>query len=57
MSIQISGNTVIDDSRKGIFQKVHSGSYSSPPSGASEGDMIYDTTEKTIKVYTGSEWV
>ena len=55
MAIQISGTTVIDDNRRGIFQKVQPGSYSTPPS-ASAGDMIYDTTENTIKVYTGSEW-
>lgn len=55
MAIKVGNNTVIDDSRKGIFQKMHPGSYSSLPS-ASAGDMVYDSVEKTIKVYTGSEW-
>ena len=55
MAIQISGTTVIDDSRRGIFLKLNPGTYSSFPS-ASTGDFVYDNNEKTIKVYTGSEW-
>jgi len=55
MAIKISGTTVIDDSRRGIFQKLNPGSYSTLPS-ASAGDFVYDSNDKTIKVYTGSEW-
>jgi len=55
MAIKINNTTVIDDSRRGIFQKVNPGLYSTPPS-ASAGDIIYDSTENAIKVYTGSEW-
>jgi len=55
MAIQVNGTTVIDNSRRGVFQKVHPGGYTTFPS-ASTGDMIYDLAEKTIKVYTGSEW-
>ncbi len=55
MAIKISDTTVIDNSRRGIFQKVNPGSYSSLPS-ASAGDMVYDSVEKILKVYTGSEW-
>ena len=57
MAIQISGNTVIDDSRRGIFLKINAGSYatSSLPT-ASQGDFVYDSTEQAIKVYTGSAW-
>ena len=56
MAIKISGTTVIDDSRRGIFQKLNPGLYSTLPS-ASEGDFVYDSTENTIKVYNGSEWI
>ena len=57
MAIKIGGNTVIDDSRRGYFLKLNAGSYatSSLPA-ASQGDFIYDSTEQTIKVYTGSAW-
>ena len=57
MAIKISSNTVIDNSRRGIFLKLNPGSYAtgSLPS-ASTGDFVYDSTEQTIKVWTGSVW-
>lgn len=55
MAIYVGTNEVIDSNRKGKFQKLNPGLYSTKPS-ASTGDFIYDSTENTIKVYTGSEW-
>ena len=30
--------------------------HSSDPSGTTEGEMIYNSSENTIKIYTGSAW-
>ena len=59
MAIKINGATVITNSRRGVFKSVNPGSYatSSRPSGASEGDVIYDSDEKNIYVYNGTEWI
>lgn len=57
MAIKISGNNVVDNNRRGIFQKVNPGSYnnSNRPS-ASTGDIIYNTDEQSLQVWNGSEW-
>lgn len=57
MAIKISNNTVIDDSRNASFLKVNPGTYAtaSLPT-AVEGDFVWDTTDQTVKVYTGSAW-
>lgn len=59
MAIKISGATVITNSRRGVFRSVNPGTYAtaSRPPGASEGDVIYDSDEKAIYVYNGTEWV
>ena len=59
MSIKVNGATVITNSRRGVFRTVNPGSYTTAdrPPGASEGDVIYDTDEKTILVWNGTEWV
>ena len=59
MAIQISGTTVINNSRKGIFQSANIGSYANParPTGASTGDLIYSTTDNQVQVWNGSAWV
>jgi len=59
MAIKINGATVITNSRRGVFRSVNPGTYptASRPPGASEGDVIYDTDEKNIYVYNGTEWV
>ncbi len=56
MAIQISGTTVIDDSRKATFTSLNPGVYSTPPSGASTGDIIYNSTAQQIQVYNGTTW-
>ena len=59
MAIQISGTTVIDDSRKGIFNSMNPGVYAtgSEPGSPSTGDVIYNSTDSVVKVYNGSAWV
>ncbi len=56
MAIKISSNTVIDDSRKATFTSLNPGVYSTPPSGASTGDIIYNSTAQQIQVYNGTTW-
>jgi hypothetical protein len=56
-AIKISATTVINSSRKGIFTSLNPGVYSSPPSGASTGDFIYNSSTQQIQVYNGSTWV
>ena len=36
-----------------VLMPVHS----SDPSGSDEGEMIYNSTDNTIKVYDGSAWI
>jgi hypothetical protein len=55
MAYQISGTTVINDSRKGIFTSVNVGT--SQPGSPSTGDIYYDNSSGNLKVYNGSSWV
>ena len=59
MAIKVNGATVITNSRRGVFRTVNPGSYTTAerPPGANEGDVIYDSDEKTILVWNGTEWV
>ena len=59
MTIKVGGATVITNSRRGVFRTVNPGAYatSERPPGASEGDVIYDSDEKTIFIWNGTEWV
>jgi len=56
MAIQISGTTVINNSRKGLFATVNPGTYSTRPSAVA-GDIIYNTSTGKLEYYTGSAWV
>lgn len=59
MAIQIGGNNVVDNNRKGIFQSANLGSYTpaNRPGSASVGDTIYNSTEQRLQVWNGSAWV
>jgi len=59
MTIKINGATAITNSRRGVFRSVNPGSYTTAnrPPGASEGDVIYDSDEKNIFIWNGTEWV
>ncbi len=57
MALNINSSTVVDNARKAFFTSLNPGTYSTPPSGASTGDIIYNTTTQQIQVYNGSTWV
>ncbi len=59
MAIKIGSNTVIDNSRKATFTSLNPGGFGSGsrPSGASAGDIIYNSTTQQIQVYNGTTWV
>ena len=58
MAIQISGNTVINNSRKGTLQIVNPGSYTTAQRDAltnlASGDVIYNSTADTLQVYNAT---
>ena len=58
MAIQISGNTVIDNARKGTLQVVNPGSFTTAERDAltspATGDVIYNSTGDTLQVYNAS---
>jgi hypothetical protein len=56
MAIKVSGVTVIDDDSNGKFQVMNSGTVSSLPASGDVGDMVFDTVDKKLKAWTGSEW-
>lgn len=52
MAIDVNGVEVIDNNQKGKFKGVNFGS--TAPSSPSVGDVYYDSSAKTIKVYVSS---
>ena len=59
MSIKISGNDAIDNNQRGIFLKVNPGVYTTSARdslSASAGDVIYNSTDEQLQVWTGTEW-
>lgn len=58
MAIQISGTTVINNSRKGIFNSMNPGVFAnaSRPGTPSTGDILYSSTDGYIQVWNGSSW-
>jgi hypothetical protein len=59
MAIKISNINVIDNTRKGIFQSVGLGTYTSAtrPSIPIEGDIIYNTTLNVPEFWDGTSWI
>lgn len=57
MAYLISGTTVINNSRKGIFTVFNPGALASAPGSPSTGDIYFNTTDKKVYVYNGSSWV
>lgn len=58
MSIKVNGNEVIANDRKGSFQGVNPGVYTTAtrPSTPSAGDLIFDTDEGSLFLYDGTDW-
>ena len=58
MAIKVSSDTAINNARKGIFNVLNVGVYTTAtrPSTPVEGDWIYDSDEKTLLCWDGTEW-
>lgn len=63
MAYQISGNTVIDNSRNGSFVNadleslsVPTGTNGTKPSSPSAGTLRFNTTFSVLEMYDGSAW-
>jgi hypothetical protein len=58
MAFQIGSNTVINNSRKGIFLSTNPGVYTNAtrPASPSTGDIIYNSDASSLQVWTGSTW-
>lgn len=54
MSYQISSTTTINDSRKAIVTQLNPGT--SVPSSPTAGDIYFDNTLKSLRLYDGSTW-
>lgn len=59
MAIQVNGVDAIDDNRKGTFNRLNVGTYTTAnrPSSPEEGDMIFDSDTKEFTFWNGSEWI
>lgn len=59
MAIKVSGETAIDDTRKGSFNILNIGAYTTAnrPTSPQEGDMIFDSELKEFLVWNGTEWI
>ena len=58
MAIKISNSTVIDDSKRGTFKALFPGQYAegSEPASPVTGDIIWNTTSRSLQVYNGNTW-
>jgi hypothetical protein len=58
MALQIGSNTVVNNSRKGIFLGMNVGVYTNAtrPASPSTGDIIYNSDSGNIQIWTGSAW-
>jgi len=59
MAIKIDGTDVIDNNQRGIFLKVNPGVYTTSARNAlsaSAGDVIYNSDDEELQVWTGTEW-
>lgn len=58
MAYTIGGTTVIDNDRKGTFNTMNIGVFttSTRPASPSPGDVIFNSTIALAEYWTGSEW-
>ena len=59
MAFLINSDTVINNSRKGIFQTTNPGSYTNAtrPSNPSAGDIIFNSDTTFLEFWNGSSWL
>ena len=58
MAIKVSCETVVNDDKSAAFQSLNAGVLTTEnyPTEKSVGDFFYDSDEKALKVWTGTEW-
>ena len=58
MAIKISGETAINDTRKGTFRVLNVGTYTEAtrPVNPLVGDTIYDSDSQQLLSWNGTEW-
>ena len=63
MAIKISGNTVVDDDRRGTFHLVNAGAYNQQElddlviKGVEVGDAVYNKDREALSYWDGTQWV
>ena len=59
MSIKVQGQVVITDDKKGLFDKVNPGAYTTTERDALSpaiGDIVYNSQDEELQVWNGVEW-
>ena len=59
MSIKVQGQVVITDDKKGLFDKVNPGAYTTAQRDAltpAVGDIVYNSQDEELQVWNGVDW-
>ena len=59
MSIKVQGQVVINNDKKGLFDQVNPGAYTTAARDALSpnlGDIIYNSEDEELQVWNGTEW-
>ncbi len=59
MSIKVQGQVVINNDKKGLFDQVNPGAYTTAERDAltpSVGDIVYNSEDEELQVWNGVEW-
>ena len=59
MSIKVQGQVVISDDKKGLFDQVNPGAYTTAERDAltpSVGDIVYNSEDEELQIWSGTEW-
>ena len=59
MSIKVQGQVVITDDKKGLFDKVNPGAYTTAERDAltpAIGDIVFNSQDEELQVWNGTEW-
>ena len=59
MSIKVQGQVVITDDKKGLFDKVNPGAYTTAERDAltpAVGDIVFNSQDEELQVWNGTEW-
>ena len=58
MAVKVNQTIVINDNKRGVYQKLNPGAYSASelPSDPQIGDMVFNTTTSELQFWTGTRW-